>query len=106
MSKESERHLPNLALLKPPDLREQGVICVIPFTFECISAISTIRLKVPQELKSKEARDALAITLAVRDFILNCFPFFRFFLNFLFIFNIFQRNVSKGKRANRFGLVI
>uniref|UniRef100_A0A915MHF3 Uncharacterized protein n=1 Tax=Meloidogyne javanica TaxID=6303 RepID=A0A915MHF3_MELJA len=64
VSKESERHLPNLALLKPPDLREQGVICVIPFTFECISAISTIRLKVPQELKSKEARDALAITLA------------------------------------------
>lgn len=89
--------MPNLALLKPPDLREQGVICVIPFTFECISAISTIRLKVPQELKSKEARDALAITLAVSDFILIAFLFSVFF-NFLFIFNIFQRNVSKGKK--------
>jgi hypothetical protein len=65
VSKESERHLPNLALLRPPGLREQGVICIIPFTFECIIAISTIRLKVPQELINKEARDALGITLAV-----------------------------------------
>jgi hypothetical protein len=66
ISRDSERFLPgNLGAVRPPPAGEKGVLHVLPFTFECVTAISTIRLKLPHELKSSEARAALAITLAV-----------------------------------------
>ena len=64
ISRESERHLPNLSMVRPPADREKGALCIIPFTFDCIQAISTVRLKIPQELKSKDALETAALTLA------------------------------------------
>lgn len=64
ISPESEKNLPNLSMVRPPTNGERGVLCILPFTFECITAISTIRLKVPEELNSREARESLALTLS------------------------------------------
>jgi len=52
-------------MVRPPADREKGALCIIPFTFDCIQAISTVRLKIPQELKSKDALETAALTLAV-----------------------------------------
>ncbi|KAL3115979.1 hypothetical protein niasHT_007279 [Heterodera trifolii] len=63
VSRESENCAQNLCAVKPPPAGENGVVVVLPFAFDCIQAVSTIRLKIPQELKSKEAFQAVAKTI-------------------------------------------
>jgi hypothetical protein len=52
-------------MVRPPGDRERGAIGILPFTFDCIQAVSTVRLKLPQELHTKEALETVALTLAV-----------------------------------------
>uniref|UniRef100_A0A914HBQ6 Superkiller viralicidic activity 2-like 2 n=1 Tax=Globodera rostochiensis TaxID=31243 RepID=A0A914HBQ6_GLORO len=63
VSRECENFVQNLCAMKPPAAGETGVVVVLPFAFDCIQAVSTIRLKVPQELKSKEACQAVGKTI-------------------------------------------
>lgn len=65
ISRDSAKHLNNVSQLRPPRDKEPGVIEVIPFTFDCISAISKIRLKLPETLKTYEAKQAAGSSLKV-----------------------------------------
>lgn len=66
ISRDSERNVQNLAAVRPPAPGETGVIAVLPFAFDCIQAISSVRVKMPQDLRSNEARQAMGRTLEVR----------------------------------------
>ena len=65
LAPESVRRLPSLESVRPPGPNERAALAVVPFSFECIKAVSTIRLKMPEELLSREAREALAQWLKV-----------------------------------------
>lgn len=65
LSSESAKFLSNVTNLRPPNENQRGIIEIIPFTFECITAVSTIRLKLPENLKSSEAKKSVLKTLEV-----------------------------------------
>ena len=65
LSKETAHNVKNLAHVRPPEKGQEGEIQVIPFTFECIRAVSKVRLKLPMELKSFNARRSLLKTFKV-----------------------------------------
>lgn len=65
ISLESERNLPNLSMLRAPAKGAPGILSILPFTFDCITAISTIKLKLAKDLKAREARESLGNSLAV-----------------------------------------
>lgn len=66
ISRESAKNLHNLSQLRPPKDGLPGQIEIVPFTFDCISAISTIRLKLPENLKSYEAKQAVGVSIKVK----------------------------------------
>jgi len=63
VSMESSKNLGNVQQLRPPHPNESGTYELISFTFDCITAISTIRLKIPKDLKSSEARQSVGKNL-------------------------------------------
>lgn len=65
ISRDSAKHLNNLSQLRPPANGEVGQIEIVPFTFDCISGISSIRLKLPENLKTYEAKQAVGASLKV-----------------------------------------
>uniref|UniRef100_A0A915D7I7 Helicase C-terminal domain-containing protein n=1 Tax=Ditylenchus dipsaci TaxID=166011 RepID=A0A915D7I7_9BILA len=46
----------NISKIRPLGEGETGIVEVVPFTFDCIVAVSTIRLKIPDSLYSSNAR--------------------------------------------------
>lgn len=68
LSAESARNITNVQQLQPPQQGESGVVEVVPFTFECIKAVSTIRLKLPENMKTLEAKKCVLRSIQVWDF--------------------------------------
>lgn len=65
LSRESAKFLTNVSNLRPPEKNQKGIVEVIPFTFECITAVSTIRLKLPENLKNPDAKQSVLKTMEV-----------------------------------------
>lgn len=66
LSPESARNVSNVQQLRPPAPGQAGVVEIIPFSFECVDNISTVRLKIPDNLKNYEAKQSVGKTLQVR----------------------------------------
>ncbi|KAI1715812.1 rRNA-processing arch domain-containing protein [Ditylenchus destructor] len=59
LCQESAKHMDKPERMRPPKAGEKVFLELKAFTFECVTAVSVIRLKMPDELKSYEAKAAL-----------------------------------------------
>lgn len=65
LSKESAHRLRDTSQARPPQKGQRGQIEVLAFAFDAISAVSKVRLKIPQELKTFEAKQSVGAALEV-----------------------------------------
>lgn len=63
LSKESAHRLRDTSQARPPQKGQRGQIEVLAFAFDAISAVSKVRLKIPQELKTFEAKQSVGAAL-------------------------------------------
>lgn len=56
----------DMGRVRPSPEVDAGIIMVVPFTLDCVQAVSTIRMKIPDNLNDPEARKALGDTIVVR----------------------------------------
>ncbi|KAI1709969.1 rRNA-processing arch domain-containing protein [Ditylenchus destructor] len=59
LCQESVKHMDKPERMRPPKPGEKAFMEMKAFTFECVTAVSTVRLKMPEELKSYEAKASL-----------------------------------------------
>uniref|UniRef100_A0A914W8B0 Superkiller viralicidic activity 2-like 2 n=1 Tax=Plectus sambesii TaxID=2011161 RepID=A0A914W8B0_9BILA len=62
ISPESAKDPSNVGQLRPPDAAkgQKGVVEIVPLTTDCVAQVSAARIKLPQDLKSFEARQSVA----------------------------------------------
>lgn len=58
LSAESVKNLSDIAQLRPPTSNERGVVEAVPVTISCVSEVSAVRLKLPQNLKGHEGKQS------------------------------------------------
>lgn len=55
----------DISFARPPASGAIGIVEVLPFTFDTITGVSKIRLKLPQDLKTAEAKQSVYLHLEV-----------------------------------------
>ncbi|MCP9263772.1 Superkiller viralicidic activity 2-like 2 [Dirofilaria immitis] len=58
LSAESAKNLSDITQLRPPDANDKGVVEVVSVAISCVSEISAVRVKLPQNLKAYEGKQS------------------------------------------------
>ncbi|KHN75745.1 Superkiller viralicidic activity 2-like 2 [Toxocara canis] len=63
VSTESAQDLTNVAHLQPPSGSDAGVIEIVPMMLDCVTEISAVRIKLPQDVRSRDAKKSVGRTI-------------------------------------------
>uniref|UniRef100_A0A9J2P7F8 Superkiller viralicidic activity 2-like 2 n=1 Tax=Ascaris lumbricoides TaxID=6252 RepID=A0A9J2P7F8_ASCLU len=63
LSSESAKDLSSVAHLQPPGAGDAGVIEVVPMMLDCVMEMSAVRIKLPQDIRSRDAKQSVGKTV-------------------------------------------
>ncbi|VDK79053.1 unnamed protein product [Anisakis simplex] len=63
ISTESARDISNVAQLQPPPANDAGVVEIVPMTLDCVTEISAVRIRLPQDVRNRDAKQSIGRTI-------------------------------------------